>query len=258
MRSAPVIVLLLLATIVVGCGGGSSGGGDDGDNSALKYQGQERAAAQTIEDFATAIRGDDWKRICQDLFSDKQRELTAGIVSGSCEKEIDRYSDLDRLRLTVTSVSLDNSARVDTTTASGGDATFDLKQEGGAWKIDGTSGDFTAGGEPSGDTPSGSGDQAAVEQVVLDYDRARADEDWAALCGLLTESRRQFAGSDCEANAPDEHGGGALGLTITSVEVKREAGVGVRTGKGDGAHFTLVPEGERWKIDSYGGTFGNG
>jgi len=258
MRISLRLVLPSVAALAIGsCGGGSSGS-DDGDNSALKYRGAERAAAQTIEEFATAIRGDDWKRICNDLFSPDQRELTAGIVSGSCEKEIDSYSDLDNLRLTVTSVALDNSAVVDTTTASGGDASFTLKQEGGAWRIDGTSGDFTAGGEPTGETTTGAGDDRAVRQVVLDFDRALANRDWARLCGLFTADRRAFGADDCEAEAREQYGEGALGLSISSVMVKHEASVGVRTGKGGGAHFTLVPDGDRWRIDSYGGTFGNG
>ena len=254
------LVAVLLVTAVGGLAacGSSAGGGDDGDNSALHYQGQKRAAAQVVEDFATAIRSDDWKRICNELFSRKQRELTAGIVSESCEKEIDSYSDLDGLRLTVLNVTLENSATVDATTAAGGDASFDLKQEGGRWLIDGKSGDFTAAGEPTGDLPQGTGDEAAVTKTVLDFDQALADEDWTTLCGLFTESERGFAGSDCESDAPEEYSGGALGLTIDDVEVKHEASIGVRTGKGGGAHFTLVPEGGRWRIDSYGGTFGNG
>src|SRR5215211_4416547 len=197
MRISLRLVLPSVAALAIGsCGGGLSGS-DDGDNSALKYRGAERAAAQTIEEFATAIRGDDWKRICNDLFSPDQRELTAGIVSGSCEKEIDSYSDLDNLRLTVTSVALDN-------------------------------------------------------------DRALANRDWARLCGLFTADRRAFGADDCEAEAREQYGEGALGLSISSVMVKHEASVGVRTGKGGGAHFTLVPDGDRWRIDSYGGTFGNG
>jgi hypothetical protein len=258
MRIFLRLVLAALAALAIGACGGGSSGSDDGDNSALKYRGAERAAAQTIEDFATAIRGDDWKRICNDLFSEDERKLTAGIISESCEKEIDSYANLDNLRLTVTYVKLENSAEVDTTTAAGRDASFTLKQEGGAWRIDGMSGDFTAGGEPSGETATGAGDERAVRQVVLDFDQALAGRDWAKLCGLLTESGRSFVGTDCEADAGDEYGDGALGLSITAVAVKHEATVGARTGKGGGASFTLVPDGDRWRIDSYGGTFGNG
>ena len=93
--------------------------------------------------------------------------------------------------------------------------------------------------------------------MVLDFDQAIADRDWSRLCGLMTESQRGFAGSDCEADAPEEYSGGALGLSIADVQVKRQATVGVRTGKGDAATFTLVPEGGRWRIDGYGGTFGD-
>ncbi len=254
MRKPSLVVVAAAAALLTACGGGSSGGGDDGDNSVLRYQGDQRAPAQTIEDFATAVRSDDWKRICEELFTARKRELTAGIISESCEKEMADYGDLDGLELTVKYVRLENSATVDTTTAAGGDATFHLKQEGGKWLIDGTSGDFTARGEPTGETATGDGDEAAVRQLVLDFDQALADEDWTRLCGLFTET---FAGIDCEEDASDDYSGGALGLTITEVAVKHEAQVGTRTGKGGGATFTLVPEGGRWRIDSYGGTFGD-
>jgi hypothetical protein len=41
------------------------------------------------------------------------------------------------------------------------------------------------------------------------------------------------------------------------VELETKATVSTRTGKGDAATFTLVPEGGRWRIDGYGGTFGD-
>jgi hypothetical protein len=44
---------------------------------------------------------------------------------------------------------------------------------------------------------------------------------------------------------------------VSNVELDTQASVSVRTGKGGGASFTLVPEGGRWRIDGYGGTFGD-
>jgi hypothetical protein len=253
--AATVAAALLLAS----CGSGSDGPSDDGDNSALKFKGEPRAAAQTVEDFATSIRGKDWKRICNELYSADERDLQKGLLADSCEEDVDRYADLDNLKLTVTNVTIERTASVTTTTAAGGEATFDLEKKGGTWLIDGTSGDFTAAesAEPSGDTPSGTGDEAAAAKVVLDFDQAIADADWATVCSLYSEDRRDDGFDGCPAEAEEDYGQGPLGLSVTDVELKTEATVFSRTGKGDGATFTLVPEGGRWRITGYGGTFGD-
>ena len=251
-------VALVAALAIAGCGGGGDGGErPDGDNSALKFQGEERAAAQTVEDYVTAIRSRDWERICRDIYSAKQADLTKGILADSCEEEVDRYDDLGNLKLTVNDVTLETSAEVATTTTGTREAFFDLKLEDGAWRIDGTSGDFTAGGEPTGGTPPGTGDEAAAAQVVLDFDQALADRDWDALCTLHTEERRSFAIDGCPAEMKEQYSGGALGVTVDEVTVDRRATVRTDTGNGNHASFTLVPEGGRWRVDSYGGTFGN-
>jgi limonene-1,2-epoxide hydrolase len=258
MRILPTLAATVIAALVLAaCGGGDSGPSDDGDNSALKFGGQTRAPAQVVEDFATAIRSGDWKRLCNEIYSAQERDLQKGLVADSCEDEVDRYGELKNLRITVNDVQVETSATVTADTASGGEASFDLKKEGDRWVIDGTSGDFTAGGHASKDVTSGSDDRSEAERTVQTFDNALEDEDWATVCSLLSDDRRtQY--TNCVDEVADEYGGGALGLTVTDVEVKTEATVTARTGKGDGATFTLVPEGGRWHIDGYGGTFGNG
>ena len=254
--------LTLLATVaavlcLAACGGGEKGG-DDGDDSALKFQGDQRGAAQVVEDFGTAIRDRDWKRICNDLYTPKERDLQKGLVAKSCEDEVDRYADLKDLSLTVTRAEVTTSATVSTTTATSGEANFDLKKQGGAWHIDGTSGDFTAsGGEPSASPPPGTGDQAAAGQTVLDFDQALADRDFDAVCALYTANLRMQAIGDCPDSVGDMFGHGALGLTVERVDAKTEADVAIRTGAGDGGTFTLRRDGGRWRIDAFGGTLGN-
>ena len=257
--SRRMAVTAAAALLLASCGGGSDGPTDDGQNSALKFKGEPRAAAQTIEDFATAIRGKDWKRICNELYSAEERDLQKGLIADSCEEEVDRYAELDNLKLTVTNAAIERSGRVQTTTASGGEADFDVHNEGGLWLIDGTSGDFTAkaGAEPTGETPSGSGAEADAARAVLTFDQAIADEDWATVCSLYSEERRAEGFDGCPAQAEEDYGQGPLGLSVTNVELKTEATVSTRTGKGDGATFTLVPEGGRWRISGYGGTFGD-
>lgn len=252
-------VAAVAALTIAGCGGGGEGGQrPDGDNSALRFQGEERAAAQTVEDYVTAIRSRDWERICRDLYSAKQADLTKGILADSCEEEVDRYDDLSSLELTVNDVTLETSAEVATTTTGSREAFFDLVLEDGEWRIDGTSGDFTAEGKPTGDTPPGSGDEAAAAQVVLDFDRALADRDWQRLCALHTEEERSSGIDGCPAEMKNDYSGGdALGITIDEVTVDRRATVRTDSGNGNHASFTLVREGGRWRIDSYGGTFGN-
>ena len=258
-KLSPRRAATLAAALLVASCGGSDGATDDGDNSALKFQGESRAAAQVVEDFGTAIRGKDWKRICNELYSADERDLQKGLLEDSCEEGVDRYADLDNLELTVTSATIERKADVTTTTAAGGEASFDLQKEGGTWLIDGTSGDFTAaeGAEPSGDTPSGTGDEAAAAKVVLDFDQAIADEDWATVCSLYSENRRDDGFDGCPAQAEEDYGLGPLGLSVSTVELETKATVSTRTGKGDAATFTLVPEGGRWRIDGYGGTFGD-
>jgi hypothetical protein len=246
------------ALAIASCGGGSDGPSDDGDNSALKFQpgSDARAAAQTVEDFATAIRGKDWKRICNELYSAKERDLQKGLIAKSCEDEVDRYADLDNLKLTVTRLEIETTGTVQTETASGGEANFDLKKTGGLWKIDGTSGDFTGGGEASGELVEGKDDDAGAKRAVLTFDYAIGQQDWAGVCSSFTDEK-QMQYTNCVDDVAEEYGQGALGLSVTDVETKTEASVSTRTGKGDGATFTLVREGGRWRIDGYGGTFGD-
>jgi hypothetical protein len=253
------LAILAAALLLASCGGGSDGPSDDGDDSALKFQGESRAAAQTVEDFATAIHGKDWKRICNELYSAGERDLQKGLIADSCEDEADRYADLDNLTLTVTDVTVERSGTVETTTAAGGEATFDVQKEGGRWLIDGTSGDFTVkpGAEPTDETPIGTGAEADAAQAVLSFDQAIADEDWSTVCSLSSEDRREDGIDGCPAEAEDDYGQGPLGVSVTNVELKTEATVFTHTGKGDGATFKLVPEGGRWRIDGYGGTFGD-
>ncbi len=259
MRVATGLVLVLLVVGASACGG--DGGGDatdDGDNSAVRFQGEQRDAAQAVENFATAIRNRNWKRICNELFTANERDLQKGLIADSCEGEVDRYGKVKGVSLTVTRVDVERSADVTADTAAGAEAGFDLKKENGRWLIDGTFGDFTASGSPSGGPPTATGDRAAAEQVVLDFDQALADRDWAAVCDLYTEDRREQAFDSCESDARESYGNGALGLTVSDVKLKTEARVSARSGASHGASFTLVPEGGRWRIEGYGGTFGPG
>jgi limonene-1,2-epoxide hydrolase len=257
MRPLLHLTAALVAAVGLAACGGDDKGGDDGDNSALKFQGRARAPAQVVEDFATAIRSNDWKRLCNQIYSAKERDLETGLIADSCEDEVDRYDDLTNLSITVNDVQIETTATVTAGTAAGGEANFDLKKEGDQWLIDGTSGDFTPGGKASPDLTSGTDDRAEAERAVAMFDNALQDEDWDTVCSLFTEDRStQY--TDCPSDVADEYGGGALGLTVTDVQVKTEATVFSRTGKGDGATFTLVPERGGWRIDGYGGTFGNG
>ena len=119
-KLSPRRAATLAAALLVASCGGSDGATDDGDNSALKLTGERRAAAQVVEDFGTAIRGKDWKRICNELYSADERDLQKGLLEDSCEEGVDRYADLDNFELTVTSATIERKADVATTTAAGG------------------------------------------------------------------------------------------------------------------------------------------
>jgi hypothetical protein len=55
---------LAAALALVGCGGGSDVV-QDTDNSAEKFSGDKREAAQVVEDFSVAIAAGDWAKICE-------------------------------------------------------------------------------------------------------------------------------------------------------------------------------------------------
>jgi hypothetical protein len=258
-------LLLLLAGLVAAAGCGSNGGPtSDGDNSALRFSGDQRAIAQVVEDYATARRGNDWDRICDELYTAKQRDLTRGITADSCADALaDRSDHLDRLSVTVTEIEDQTTARVSAQTYGGAENEFGLAKDGGRWRIDSTSGDFTGGGPAQSSLlPGLSPEERAAAEAVLAYDQALEDKDWSRICEeLFTET--QAGGSDIEAplrcvdDLRRDYGRGALGLSVTRVEVTTAATARTRVGQNDAATFTMQTEGGRWRIDSFAGTFPN-
>jgi hypothetical protein len=259
-------LLLLLAGLVAAAGCGSDDGKptSDGDNSALRFSGDQRAIGQVVEDYATARRGNDWDRICDDLYTASNRDLTQGLIADSCADALaDRSDSLDRLSVTVTEIEDQTTARVSAETYGGAENEFGLVKDGGRWRIDSTSGDFRRGGPAQGSPPPGlSPEERAPAEAVLAYDQALEDKDWSRICEeLFTDT--QAGGSDIEAplrcvnDLRRDYGRGALGLIVTNVEVTTAATARTRVGENEAATFTLLKEGGRWRIDSLAGTFPN-
>ena len=149
-RAAIAALAIVAMSALSACGGG--GGTTDTENSAASFSGEKRAAAQPIEDFSAAVAGGDWSRICDELFTHDQAELTAGIVGGTCESELAKsFADSRQLNLTVERVQTSGpgvghgtDAVVFSSDDAGNHQSFDLVHEGDSWRINGYGGTFGA------------------------------------------------------------------------------------------------------------------
>lgn len=253
MRLPPLLAAVFAAAVLGACGGGSSDGqGDDGNNSAERFKGDQRGGAQVVEDFATAVRGNDWKKICGELFAPYWGEaVTRRSGRGTCEQHVERrYGKLDDLAVDVSAVDVQRLATVEARTAAGDDVQFDLIREADGWHLDRETGRLKNGGQPSRAPAPGGGDEAAAGQVVLDFDRALAEGDWDRVCRLYTGARRDFF-DDCPAEARQIHGKGALGLKLTRAAVTTSAAA--TAGPGEPTTFNARRNGGRWQIDGVNG-----
>jgi hypothetical protein len=262
-QAAGRLLRLACFVVVAGCGSGDGKPTSDGDNSALRFSGDQRAIGQVVEDFATAVRSNDWDRICDDLYTANQRDLTQGLIADSCADEVaDRYDDLGQLSVTVTEVEDQSTAGV--TAARQGtkhDAEYDivLVRDGRRWRVDSLSGGSDDPGPASGLLPPGlSPEERAAAEAVLAYDQALEDKDWSRICEeLITE--KWGGGPNCVDNLQFEHGDyGGYGLSmVTKVEVTTAAAAHTRVGENDTSTFTVHKEGGRWRIDSFVGALSN-
>lgn len=144
-----VALAALVAGGIAACGGG--GEVTDADNSAAKFSGEERDAAQAVEDFSSAVAAGDWSRICDELFTADQAELTAGIIGDTCESEIeDSFAGNRELNLTVEKVETSGplttgaDAIVFSSDDDGNHQSWTILDERGDWRIDSYGGTFGA------------------------------------------------------------------------------------------------------------------
>jgi hypothetical protein len=137
-------MVVVVVALLVGCGGGSEGG--DTDNSAEEFPGKQRAEAQVVEDFSDAAGREDWATICDQLFTAQAADQKQGLLSDSCDAALaDELEDNHDMNLTVTKVTrLGGSDTVTSKDDEGNNQSFEVVQEGDAWRIDAYGGTFAA------------------------------------------------------------------------------------------------------------------
>lgn len=137
MRRLP-LALLLLAPALAGCGPAAS------SNNAKDFKGTENAVAKTVDDFSSAVRNSDEKKICTDLLSralvtrlDASSQKCTGAISDQLDAAGDTKLDVKAIRITGTRATATVVSKVD-----GHDRTqtLALVNEGGGWRLSGVSG----------------------------------------------------------------------------------------------------------------------
>jgi hypothetical protein len=133
VRLIGMVVLGMAALAVAGCG---SGGSDGATESAKRFGGENREAAQVVEDFESAIHDGDAKRICDDLLSQRNRPVR-------CESDVKAFvgqAQNKKVDLEVRSVALRGDrgrarVRISGGPAGGKTVTYPLAREHGQWRI---------------------------------------------------------------------------------------------------------------------------
>ena len=132
----------------------------------------------------------------------------------------------------------------------------------GAAVLAGCGGGGGGGGDTDNSAQKFSGIERAQAQVVEDFSDAAGREDWAAMCDLFTQDKadleKGLLSDSCEAAVQDEFSDNhEMNLTVNNVvAVAGDHLVQSSDDEGNNVTFTVVEAGNRWLIDSYGGTFG--
>jgi hypothetical protein len=133
VRLVGMAVLGMACLAVAACG---SGGSDGGTESAERFGGEKRKAAQVVEDFESAIHQGDAKRICDDLLSKRNRPVR-------CESDVKAFvaqAQNKKVDLEVRSVSLHGDrgrarVRISGGPTGGQTVSYPLAREDGEWRI---------------------------------------------------------------------------------------------------------------------------
>jgi hypothetical protein len=136
MRRLP-LAALLLALALAGCGASSTA------NNAKDFKGDQKAVAQTIDDFGKAVRDNDQKTICTDLLAralvqrlDASRQKCTGAISDQLDAAGDTKLDVKTISVTGNRATASVVSKVD-----GKDRTqtLTLVNESGRWRLSGLS-----------------------------------------------------------------------------------------------------------------------
>jgi hypothetical protein len=136
LRSRPALaVAALAAALAAGCSPTTS----TSSNSTSKFRGDQRQAAQTIEDLESAANDGNETKICRDLLS---RSLAGRMArnGAACAQTVEAaVKDADSVGMTVEQVRINGDRATARVTLERGDkdrvANIQLVREGGRWKI---------------------------------------------------------------------------------------------------------------------------
>jgi hypothetical protein len=132
-----MLALCLVVPALAGCGAASS------SNNAKDFKGDQKAVAQTIDDFGSAVRNNDEKKICTDLLArarvaslDATPQKCTGAVNDQLDAAGDTKLDVKAIRVTGNRATATVVSKVD-----GNDRTqtLSLVNENGSWRLDGSS-----------------------------------------------------------------------------------------------------------------------
>jgi hypothetical protein len=131
------LALLLVVPALAGCGASSS------SNNAKDFKGDQKAVAQTVDDFSTAVRNNDDKKICTDLLARAlvtRLDATAQKCTGAVSDQLDAAGDT-KLAVKAISVTGNRATATVVSKVDGHDRTqtLSLVNENGDWRLNGVS-----------------------------------------------------------------------------------------------------------------------
>jgi PBP1b-binding outer membrane lipoprotein LpoB len=145
-RSRLLAAAAVAALLLAGCGQAQK-------SSTDKFQGEQKAVAQTIEDLQKAGKDRDANKICEQLLAPSLVSKIEQAGNGDCSKVLDdALADADTFELTVEKVTINGTRATAVVKSEAGDKdrtdSLVLEKAGSSWKI-ASLGDTAGGASPS-------------------------------------------------------------------------------------------------------------
>ena len=135
MRSRTIGIAALAATAataVAGCGGSSPG------PNAKNFSGEQRKAAQVIDDLTAASRAGDTKKICTKIFTPQFAVAVARRNKVSCQQRVQKVLVNKNEKITITQLAVQSpNAVAQVQEQNGSVSRLTLLKQNGVWHVDG-------------------------------------------------------------------------------------------------------------------------